>query len=131
MAGGDKKHGRNKDKCARYQGKTFIRNKVAEITKSQGLAAAQAWLDGFTRYGVRMAVAQHSDGTLDITRPDDVRAAQKLAASVKAASPDAVISWVRDHKAQVVKFHNVSGYLDTFEMDDQYRIGELALQGKL
>ena len=128
---GDKKHGRNRDKCARYSGKAFIHNKVKAILESHGQGAAQAWLDHFTRYGERLAVGQKADGTLVLQRPADVKRAQALAAGVRAATPDQVISWVRDHKAQVVRFHNVSGYLDTFEALEQYKIGELALQGKL
>ena len=131
MAGGDKKYGRNLDKCARYSGKAFIHNKVKAIIASHGPEAAQAWLEHFTRYGERLAVGQKADGTLVLQRPADIKRAQALAAGVRAATPDQVISWVRDHKAKIVRFHNVSGYLDTFEMDDQYRIGELALQGKL
>ena len=128
---GDKKHGRNRDKCARYTGKAFVRNKVKAIIASHGPEAAQAWLDHFTRYGERLAVGQKADGTLVLQRPADVKRAQALAAGVRAATPDQVISWVRDHKAQIVRFRNVSGYLDTFEPDDQFRIGELALLGKL
>ena len=60
-----------------------------------------------------------------------MKAAQRLAARARSADPSEVISWVKANQARIVRFGNTQGYVDAFNLGEQFEIGQLALAGKL
>jgi hypothetical protein len=125
------KVGRRAGKCKDYRLNRFARNKVRAIKKSQGAEAAAAWLNHYLRYGDRPAVARHKDGTIEVMSSAQSKARQLAAQVGASADPSQVIDWVKKNKARVVRFENVQGYVDAFDLGQQYEIGHLALVGKL